>query len=254
MKDGEGMGRKQVWSFILSKLAAAGTLFTVFVIIIIKTKAGLYQISEAARLPYLWWLVYGYAVIYSILTELILFKFFPKAKVWIRMVVYGAGGFAPFVVLIFDPVYIAISGLIGSVCALFFYAADCLYGRTKIMSAVAALCIPAVLLVFAWGDFTETRQWREVRTDSSYEVSFAYFNGEKAVPIPIKKGETALLTYSWTMKNGGYGVRFTDVKQVPGDLPEKNKIRIRVPESGVASLVLTGDHAEGTFRMEWNAE
>ncbi|MEC0245521.1 hypothetical protein P4H65_06905 [Paenibacillus chitinolyticus] len=85
-------------------------------------------------------------------------------------------------------------------------------------------------------------------------TSFAYFNGEKAVPVPIKQGETALLIYSWTMKNGGYGVRYTDVKQAPGDLPRDNKIRIRAPESGISSLILTGDHAEGTFRMEWKAK
>ncbi|EGL17877.1 MULTISPECIES: hypothetical protein [Paenibacillus] len=254
MKDREGIKRKRIWSFILSKLAAAGTLFTIFVIIALADDAGLYQISEAARFPYLWWLVYGYAVMYSILVELILFKFFPQAKVGVRMIVYGAGGFAPFAVFFFNTLYIAIPGLIGSVCALFFYAADSLYRRTKIMSAVAGLCIPAVLLVFAGGDFTETKQWREIRTHSSYEVSFAYFNGEKAVPVPIKQGETALLTYSWTMKNGGYGVRFTDVKQVPGDPPGDNKIRIRAPESGISTLILTGDHAEGTFRVEWTVE
>lgn len=136
----------------------------------------------------------------------------------------------------------------------FFYAADSLFRRTKRVSAAAGLGLPAVLLAFAWGDFTETRQWQEVRTPSSYEASFAYFNGEKAVPVPIPKGETALLTYSCTMKNGGYGVRFTDVQQAPGDPRETNKIRIRAPESGISTLIVTGDHAQGSFRVEWTVE
>ncbi|MFS0838568.1 hypothetical protein [Paenibacillus sp. 1P03SA] len=122
------------------------------------------------------------------------------------------------------------------------------------MWAAVGLCLPVVLAVIAGSDFTETKQWQEVRTPSSYEASFAYFNGEKAVPVPIPKGETALLTYSWTMKKGGYEVSFTDVQQLPGDPPESDKIRIRAPESGVATLIVTGDHAEGTFRVEWTVE
>lgn len=121
MKETEDIRNRteSVLRFIGSKLAAAGTLFAGFIMITLGDDAGLYQISEAAGFPYLWWLIYGYGVVFSVLVDLILSKFFPTARVGARIVIYGTGGFAPFVVLFFNTPYIAISGAIGSLCALF---------------------------------------------------------------------------------------------------------------------------------------
>ncbi|MFD0958227.1 hypothetical protein [Paenibacillus chungangensis] len=244
----------RVIAYVASKLAAAGLVFLGFLAIMAGFQ--LYEMSQLAwELP-LWKYIYGYAVLFSVVVDAVLYKYKAgPSKIALTVLLYILGGYVPF--LFWFPGQWLLSlyaGVFGVACALAFLAISNLFRGLQLYSAAAALLLLAGSIYISTTDFTVTRQWTETRTADSYQAEFAYFNGQKGIPVKLEKGQTLSYKIDWQITGGGYGTHL-DAKGGTHTSAEQDVdawfISYRVDTPSTVRIVVTGDQAQGALKVSW---
>lgn len=246
----------RIWrwsSFVIVKLSGSGFAIALLALYILHSSSyDLYTFSEYLSSPFLWIVFYAYGIICSFLIDFLAYCF-PKVISKLKFILYILAGFAIFMFQ-GNAMIAIIAGIVGALCALLFYVGTMMSHRNRLFKYGFAFMIPLVILILLSFDFTEKRNWNETRTDSTYEASFAYFNGKHEIPIEVGKGET--FTFRIVVKNDnggghGYHVRTDDQSMVPMGKPGADKYSIHSEEGGTYQIVVTGDQLKGSIQVDW---
>ncbi|MCA0758201.1 hypothetical protein KP806_24400 [Paenibacillus sp. N4] len=246
----------QTLDYLSAKLTGAGGVFVLF--LLVAGGVDRVQWSELAQMR-IWWIVfYGYAVVFSVLTDLASLKAKPHIRYPLRMLLYTAGGLAPFFFWFNGNVYAALFvGLIGVASAYTFYALSGTIKGKWPYSGAAAVLLLIILLVLSTSDLTIKKGWKEVRSLHVYEASFTLLHGEVKIPIEAVEGQTVTFEVDWgALGSGGYGMSVLDSK---GDYTGMRDIgsgkhSFTAEKSAVYHIVLSGDRLRGSFKVSWEIE
>ena len=237
-----------------SKLAAAGIIFLGFLVIVAGPQGD--QMSQLTKELPLWKFIYGYAMLFSFGVDAALYKWKsgPYKRIFTIML-YTLGGYIPFLVWFPDQWSLSlIAGMYGVACSLTFLAAIYFLRRWWPYNGAAAILLLAAAIYISVYDFTVTRQWTEMRTADSYRAEFAYFNGEKEIPINLQRGQTLSYRIDWQVTNGGgYGTHL-DAKggtYTSEGTNSEDWIAYRVEAPSTVRIVVSGDQAQGAFMIKW---
>lgn len=246
--------QSQVAAYAASKLAAAGIVFIGFLAIV--GGFDLYQLSKLTREFSLWGYIYGYAVLFSAGVDAVLYnrKNGPSKRVF-TVLLYMLGGYVPF--LFWYPgqwIFSLFAGGYGVACAMAFLAANYLFRRWWPYSAAAAILLLAGAVFVSTSDFTVTKQWTESRTDKGYHAEFAYFHGQKEIPVELEMGQKLSYKIDWHVINGGgYGTyldaeggSYTNVTR-----DGETWISYQVKSPSTVRIVVTGNRAQGALTIKW---
>lgn len=246
----------QVLDYLSAKLIGAGGLFVI--LMLVTCGLDLYKWSELAQTG-IWWIVfYGYAVAFSILTDLASRNAKPHLRNPLRMLLYTAGGLAPFFVWLKGNLFLAaFTGLIGVASAYTFYALSYMMSGKWPYSGVAAALLLTILLILSFSDLTVKKGWKEVRSLHAYEASFTMLHGKVKIPIEALEGQTVYFEVDWGPSNsGGYGMTVLDRKGNYTGMRETGggKHSFTAEKSAVYHIVLSGDRLRGSFKVSWEIE
>lgn len=258
------MQHKKRWLHALDYISAklVGSGFVSLLFIFVTSGINLYDWSEIVGNFYFWFL-YVYAILFSMLVDLVLFKLKPAYRIAASLFLYILGGFAPFIVLFKgELVFTFIAGTVGMICAFFFYATSFFMRGKRPYSTVVSILILIILVLLATIDFSVKKQWVEIRTDQTYEASFKEFHGEHDIPIRLEQGETLTFKMSWNKQNeGGYGMSVVDRKGKYVGLNNNtrdglgsDKYSFTAVKTGIYRIKLTGDHLNGGFKVIWEVD
>lgn len=246
--------------YIAGKLAAAGFVFLLF--IGVSSGFDLYGWSEKARIPGLWGIFYAYAIIYSIIVDVITRKAAQRFRIPLSLLLLTVGGFVPFLIIFHRYIVIAvIAGIIGTLCAYVFYAISYYAKRKWPKSGVLAIVLLTLLLILANGDFTVKRGWIETRTENTFEASFTLFHGELKIPIEAAEGQTVTFSVEWHLGNsGGYGMTvvdrhgdYTGMIDLDGNRSGRTaRNSFTASSAGTYFIVLSGDQLRGGITVAWS--
>ncbi|WJH36606.1 hypothetical protein N6H14_13170 [Paenibacillus sp. CC-CFT747] len=263
---GKSVGWRQLGSRALVygalKYAAAGVIgWAVTVYGLFASDFNLYEVSQAWRSPLGWGIFFGYAPLYTMAVDGLLFLL-PKKPAFLKGCLYALGGYLYFFLHPFGwgpgrlDMGFWIAGTVGAIIALAYGAAEAWLRRRRPRAAVIACMAPLLLWGLTILDYTYTREWQEKSTESGYEASFGYFNGEKRIPVEVPPGETVRLEISIARPTeGGWGFRVEDGKGrlVPTKMLREQQYLLTTP--GRFDLVLTGDRwREGEVKICWKKE
>lgn len=245
--------QKKIVFYLTKKLSAAGFLLSIFSVIIFTSSMELYDFSESMSVWFLWVMIYGYGILSSIVIDLLKFKM-AFINVYIEVLLYLTAGFLPFV-FIMDSPYIFIAGFVGAFSAILFLAGH-EFIKHKVTKSVFAFVIPITFLVIANIDFTSKQNWQEETTDSSYSVSFDYFNGKHHIPVEAESGERIIFTIDFINENGGYGYSILNVDKDPigMEILSDNKLMATAPKDGIYFIEIRGDNLQGKIEVDWKTE
>lgn len=190
----------------------------------------------------------------------------------LEVYLYALFGFIPFIYGLQLP-FIIIAGTVGVICALLYMAFNRFFMRCyPIIKLAFILVIPILLLVGYHVDFTTKTNWQESSDNSSFSASFDYFNGEHAIPIKVKDGQSISFIIQFISNNGGgNGIHATNEdNEVIGmkEIPEKNQVfiqpnseninnyqvAVKATSDGVYHLVVTGQELSGKVTVNWQIE
>ncbi|MBM7602337.1 energy-coupling factor transporter transmembrane protein EcfT [Metabacillus crassostreae] len=174
----------------------------------------------------------------------------------IKLVLYPFFGFAIFLVYGFS-VYTLIACFIGVLCAFLFYLGTYFSRKSTLFTYLFSIVIPLSFILLANIDFTEKKQWKEMRTDSSFSASFQYFNGEHEIALTLTEGQSIILSREFVNKNGGgHGFHVKDEHDNLVGMTEidDHTLKLDVAKSGVYRLVFTGDRIKGSFKVKWEID
>ncbi|WP_010097160.1 hypothetical protein [Ornithinibacillus scapharcae] len=237
--------------YVIQKLSAAGLLISIFAIFILTSSMELYDFSESMSYWFLWTMIFGYGILSSMVIDCVKI-IFHNVPVFIEILLYLIAGFVPFI-FIMEPPYILFAGGVGSFSALLFLA-GLQFIKRKVTKVLFAFIIPITFLVMANIDFTSKQNWREETTDSSYSVTFDYFNGKHHIPIEAKSGEKIIFSVDFTNVNyGGYGYSIlNENKDLIGMVEHtENRGTAIVPEDGIYFIEIRGDNLKGKIEVDW---
>jgi hypothetical protein len=214
-----------------------------------------YDMSEITRQLPVWWFIYGYAVLFSVGVDAVLYKCKAgPAKMAFTILLYMLGGYIPFLFWFQGQWFWSLfAGLYGVSCALSFLAATHLFRARWPYSAAAALLLLTMALYVSLTDFTVTKQWTETRTADGYRAEFAYFHGHKEIPVKLEAGQTLSYHINWQVNEGGYGTHLdakggTYENVTRGGEPQ---ITYRVNAPSTVQIIITGDRAQGKLTVVW---
>ena len=200
----------KVVEYMVNKLAALGLLvFLMCSYLLLATKFDLYEFTENLSNLKIWGLICGYALVTTMLINLIENKciaFTFKTSVLLHCLA-GFIGFFPFMGI---NLFSVIAGAVGSLCAFIYAFSSYLFHRKKKFAWVILLVFPLMLSVRLY-DFTSKKDWTIKETNSSFSAEFEHFNGKHEILLPLKKGEKVTSYLSFTQLNeGGYGYHILD--------------------------------------------
>ncbi|MFC5651138.1 hypothetical protein ACFPYJ_18895 [Paenibacillus solisilvae] len=244
----------QVAAYAASKLAAAGLVFLGFLVIVGGFER--YEMSELTRQFPLWGFIYGYAVLFSAGVDAVLCKRKAgPAKMALTVLLYMLGGYVPFLVWFPGQWILSLfAGAYGVACALAFLAATHLFRWRWPYSAATAMLLFAGAFYVSVADFTVAKQWTETRTADGYRAEFAYFHGQKEIPVELGAGQTLSYHIDWQVTNGGGYGTYLDAEggTYTNDLRGGEAwIAYRVKATSTVRIVVTGDRAQGRLTIEW---
>ncbi|CAM4315231.1 hypothetical protein [Paenibacillus tarimensis] len=240
-----------------SKIAASGLVFLGLLAVLGGFDG--YNMWKISRELPLWGFIYGYALLFSVAVDALLYKLKKgPSKMAVTVLLYILGGYVPLLYWFQSPWYMSlIAGAYGVACALVYLAAAYLFRRWWPYSTAAAILLLAVAIYVSTSDFTVTKQWVETRTADSYYAEFDYFNGKKEIPISLDAGQTLTYQVDWQITNGGgYGM-YLDAEdgaigtyiQEPGSGTEQISYRVERPST--VQIVVTGNRAQGAVTVTW---
>lgn len=241
-------------AYATSKIAAAGLIFLGFLVIV--GGFDTYQMSQLTHELPLWQYIYGYAILFSVLVDIALYKGKPNPyKRMIMVLLYILGGYVPFLVWFPNQWMLSlIAGIYGVTCSLAFLFATYLFRRWRLYKAVTAIMLLVVAVYVSVTDFTEVKQWTETRTIDGYHAEFAFFNGQKKIPITLEKGQTLSYHIDWTITNGGGYGTYLDAKggkYTSHMIDSGDWITYQVAVPSTVYIVVSGDHAQGALTIKW---
>lgn len=246
---------KQLIPYITTKLAGAGFLLCVmFTYLFLASGFDLYKFVEGISNGMLWLVVFGYGILCSLLIDLLAVKI-PKGKYFL----YIVSGYAVFIINGLN-VYTLIAGTVGALSSLIFYFGTYLSFRLKTFTYFFSIFVPLFFIILMNVDFTEKKQWHEVKDGSSYTATFEQFNGKHEIPIQAKAGQTIIsiiFSYDFINKNGGgHGFHILDEKNNLVGMNEINEqeSQFKIKDDGIYRMVVTGDDVKGKFSLTWRIE
>ncbi|MGM0883447.1 MAG: hypothetical protein ACQEXQ_20725 [Bacillota bacterium] len=244
----------QVAAYAASKIAAAGLVFFGFLVVVGEFER--YQMSELTRQIPLWGYIYGYAILFSAGVDAVLCKHKAgPAKMALTVLLYMVGGYVPFLVWFPGQWILSLfAGVYGVACSLAFLAATRLFRGWWPYSAAAAMLLLAGAVYVSMADFTVTKQWTETRTADGYRAEFAYFHGQKEIPVELGAGQTLSYHIDWQVTNGGGYGTYLDAEggTYTSDIRVGEEwIAYRVKAPSTVRIVVTGDRAQGALTIEW---
>lgn len=240
-------------TYLISKFAGAGLLlFVIAIYLLTSSKFDMYKFVEDISNGFFWIIIFGYGILCSLMIDFVILKF-PKVGFKTKLLLYIVAGFG-FFIITWNVYFILFAGTIGAICALIFYAGTWISSRFRSFRYIFSIVIPLVILILLWVDFTEKEQWVDVKNDTSYIATFAYFNGKHEIPIEAKSGQTVHLSHQFTPTNdGGHGFhvlneqnKLVGMTEVSGD-----EFNWKVEDAGVYRIVVTGDDVSGEFMVTW---
>ncbi|WP_339229307.1 hypothetical protein NSQ77_05220 [Oceanobacillus sp. FSL K6-2867] len=253
------MGLKQniinAFLYLTTKLAGAGFLYSVMSIyFLIATGFDLYEYVEETSHGFLLYTVYVYGIACSIIIDLITYKI-PKKNYSVKILLYIVAGYAYFMARELS-VIMFIAGTVGALCSVLFYFGTYKSFRSQTFKYTVIIA-PLFFIILLNFDFTEKENWVEVGSDHSYTATFEYFNGKHEIPIHLKEGQTITVFHDFNNTNGGgHGFHvLNEINNLVGmtEVNEK-KVRLKVQDSGVYRIVVTGDDVKGSFIVTWEIE
>jgi hypothetical protein len=246
--------RTKILSYLMTKLSGAGfSIFIFFIATLFLTDFDMYEAVKNIANPFIWLVFYGYGIVCSLFIDLLVFKI-PKINTTIKVILYILAGY-----IIFIPWgWLAlIAGTVGALCSLLFYLGMYLSQRKMVFKYGFAIMAPFILVILMNLDFTIKMKWEETKGDLSYTARFSYFNGEHAIPIHAKKGQTITFAVQFNNINeGGYGYHVLNEENelVGMNEVDEQKRRIEVKDSGIYRIIVTGDGLKGSFQVVWDVE
>lgn len=241
--------------YLYSKLVGAGFSFFIFIIfLIIQSSLNLYQLSEALTSPWLWAVFYVYGILSSFIIDWIVVK-----SSWARRWPLFLHIFAGFIVFFFVFgfwITLLVAGPIGAIAALLFYIGMKFVSKNKWSALIFAIILPLLLTIVSMTDFTQKKNWVEVRNEKQYEATFSYFNGAHKIPIQLVKGDELSFAVDFYASNdGGWGSRFEDVKGTYLPMIEHGDLLIyTADEDGEYYIVVGGNRLSGKLVVEWEIQ
>ena len=241
--------------YLTTKLAGAGFLYLVMSgYLLISTGFDLYEFVEEISHGFLWFVVYVYGILCSIIIDLLTYKV-SKKQFSVKILLYVVAGYAFFIVREIN-VIMLIAGTVGALCSIIFYVGA--YNSFRFQSFKYAVIIAPLFVTMLMNfDFTEKEQWVEVRSDNTYIATFEYFNGKHEIPFHVKEGQTITVFHEFKNSNGGgHGSHFLNEKNDLVGMTEvsEKKVKIEIQDSGVYSMVVTGDDVKGSFIVTWEID
>ncbi|NIK22193.1 hypothetical protein [Paenibacillus lupini] len=241
-------------AYATSKIAAAGLVFLGFLVIVGGFDA--YQMSQLTHELPVWQYIYGYAILFSVLVDIALYNCKPAPyKKIIMVLLYILGGYVPFLFWFPNQWMLSlIAGLCGVTCSLAFLVATYLFRRWRLYKAVAAILLLVVAVYVSVTDSTEVKLWSETRTIDGYHAEFAFFNGQKKIPITLEKGQTLSYHINWKVTNGGGYGTYLDAKggnYTSNTTDSGDWITYQVEMPSTVSIVVSGDQAQGELTIKW---
>lgn len=238
-----------------TKLAGAGFLFIVMSIyLLIATGFDLYEFVEGISHGFLWFVVYGYGILGSVIIDLLALKI-PKENYSVRIILHIVAGYAFFMIREIS-VIMFIAGTVGALCSLLFYFGTYKSFRFQSFKYVVIFA-PLFLIILMNFNFTEKEQWFEAKSDNSYSATFEHFNGKHEIPIRLKEGQTITVFHDFKNTNGGgHGSHFLNEKNnlVGMTVVSEKKFKLRVQNSGIYRMIVTGDNVKGSFIVTWKID
>lgn len=258
-----GKFNNNVLVYILNKLAALGLLvFTMCVYTILSTRFDLYEFTESLSNIKFWGLICGYALMTSVLIDLVCYKW-RKFTINTSILLHCVSGFIVFIPFMGINFYTLIAGSVGALCAYIYAFSYYFLVRKNRLAWIFLLVIPLLLFIRPM-DFTIKEGWIEEKTKSSFLAEFKRFNGKNEIPISLEKGDIVTTYISFVERNGGgYGyhildsngelVGMTELDKTYEDY-EKNAVEFEAKKSGIYRVVLTGDNLRGKVNVKWEID
>lgn len=259
---------KLIFSYIISKLAAASFLiFFFFLFAFFGADMVMYQTVEGISNKMLWTLVYGYGILASVLIDWLIKKY-AVTKVKTKIGFYIIAGFSVFLIFGFIVnivsgdyfnleflLYFILAGIVGAFCALIFFLGTVIVNYSKIFTYTFAFLVPIGLCIIIFKDYTVKKNWDSIQHENSYAASFTYFNGKYEIPIEAKKGQTIKITQQFHAENGGghgFHIKDENNRYVGMQRIAEDQFKFELKKSGVYRAVVTGDEVSGSFYVQWD--
>ncbi|WP_285767422.1 hypothetical protein [Peribacillus sp. SI8-4] len=260
------MFHNNVMAYILKKLAGLGLLVLVMCIyIILGSGFDLYEFSEALSNTKVWGLICGYALVMTVLIDLIRYKW-SEVTNHTGILLHCLAGFIVFFPFMGFNLFSLIAGSVGALCG-FIYAFSCYFLVKKKHVVWIALLVFPLLLSIRLFDFTIKERWTEEKTKSSFSAEFERFNGKNEIPLSLKKGDAVTSYISFDQMNeGGYGyhilddggklVEMNELEDTHGEygVNETNVIQFHAENTGTYRVIITGHNLKGKIDVKWEID
>ena len=252
--------------YTLHKLEALGFLvFIMSTYLILISKFDLYEFTEYLSNLKIWGLICGYALLMSLLIDLVRCKW-KEFSTQMSIVLHCLAGFLVFFPIMGINWISLIAGCVGALCASIYAFSYYFFEKKGTLGWIFLLIFP-LLLGMRLFDFTIKEGWTDERTESSYSAEFDLFNGKKEIPLSLKKGDVVTSYISFNrMNEGAYGYQVLDNNGNPVGMKElENKIesyresdrtiqQFKAETVGKYKLIVTGDDLKGKIHIMWEIE
>ena len=255
-----------VIEYILNKLAALGSLvFVMCIYLILATEFDLYEFREYLLNIKIWGLLCGYALMTTMLIDLVTYKWI-DVTYQTSILLHCLAGFLVFFPFMGVNIISLIAGSVGALCAFIYAFASSLLKKKKQLVWIFLSVFPLLLCIRLF-DFTIKEGWAEEKTISNFSAEFERFNGENEIPIFLNKGEVVTLYISFEQLNeGGYGYYILDdngeyvgMKELDDTSEEyrdvdMNTIQFKAEKEGRYMIMVTGDNLKGKIEIKWEID
>lgn len=243
---------RRALAYLSAKLAAAGIVFLTLMLLL--SRFDIVQVQETMFFMPFWTLFYGYAVLFSMLVDALVYKLHRPYSRLISVLLYAAGGYAPFFLFFsHEPMLIVIAGLYGLVCALCFYGIDASLRRRWPHGGIVALVMLAALGWLALADHTRVEGWTEQRSETAFTAQFDLLHGEFPVPIELRRGETLTYKIEFRIDRGGYGYSLAGPKGQPIGMEQlaDGRLQVTADRDMEVQVLIRGRRASGGVMVSW---
>ncbi|KOP82481.1 hypothetical protein LIS82_13780 [Cytobacillus solani] len=258
--------QNNVIEYILNKIAALGLLiFIMCIYLISRTGFDLNEFTEYLSNIKIWGLICGYALVMTMLIDLVKHKWI-DFTLKTSILLHCLAGFIVFFPFMGIHLFSLIAGSVGALCA-FIYSISYYFIKKKNHFVWIVLLVFPLLLSIRLVDFTIKEEWTEEKTKSSFSAEFERFNGKHEIPLPLEKGDIVTIYISFDQINeGGYGYHISDnygdlvgIKELEktykeyGDIDTK-PIQFEAKKTSVYKLIVTGDNLKGKIDVKWKID
>ncbi|WP_142385107.1 hypothetical protein [Cytobacillus massiliigabonensis] len=262
----EIISNNKVINYILNKLAALGLLvFIMCLYLILGTGFNLYEFTEYLSNIKIWGLICGYALVTTVIIDLIRLKW-RECTFKMSILLHCLAGFIVFFPFTGIHLFSLIAGSIGALCAFIYTISYYIIKQKKYLVWIALFVFP-LLLSLRLIDFTIKKEWTEEKTDSSFSAEFERFNGKHEIPLPLKKADIVTSSISFEqMNDGGYGYHISNnngdlvgmnelenTNKEYGDI-NSNAFQFKAEEAGIYKIIVTGDNLKGKIQVKWKID